>query len=223
MVEVMRRVKLATRASKGAKPVFDIEYFTEEDLDEVFSDLPRIKKFSSLFEEITRTIHAIPTIFEDELELSHVKMYLGRTAYLVETNKRHFNTKKLPYIIPVAVVKTDNVKSFEKWGISLIQKLQSHEVLCCGDCLNDPAGSQGPLPSSDESIIYIAFGFNKNLRSDIAKKEFAKKFANWLEIEGLFDEENYQDKTEDLESALEIIAKPGERLKLFWHINSSED
>lgn len=111
----------------------------------------------------TRVMHGFVKNFRGT-HLQKMNAYIGRSSQdnVLGRFLAHAREKNLSYGAIVGVVPTSEIEGVEGLIIKLLSKLKSSESLCVGDIVNKANGSFGPLPSDDESVIYVCFSFDDN-------------------------------------------------------------
>jgi len=205
--------KKATRG-QGDAIVFDISQDQGRSLSDILPRKTQIKKLASMskvFAFVTGIIHGMPDLFEENISLKDLEVYLGRSSLEQVANRwsKHFNERDHLYGIVCCQVPEDTIERIEEGCVKIFKRLHSNDILCIS---NKSVASAG-RSSSGVTVIYLTFCVDKRLKEKpaITSKDI-DRIANYID-----EESSGEYRFTEIESSMRRLKKHSDKVKLVWH------
>lgn len=192
-------------------------YEIEETIDSLkYYDCTNSREIKKLIFDTIKTVHAIgPKLFGEPN--NDLMIYYGRSSDdpngVKQRLKSSFRNRNLRFSTLLAITNTKEISKIERDIIKIFKFIDSHDALCVKELQNISSGSNGPLPNSKYSVLYLTFGFSRPVN--------VGKLTNFG-IETVFNEIIDDDVLLDLDekSIKEILGLTrlhSKRENLIWH------
>lgn len=192
-------------------------YEIEETIDSLkYYDCSYSRETKKLIFDTIKTVHAIgPKLFGEPN--NDLMIYYGRSSddplRVKQRLKNSFHYRNLRFSTLLGVTNTTDISDIERDIIRLFKFIDNHDALCIKELKNISSGSNGPLPNSRYSVLYLTFGFSRPVN--------VGKLTNYG-IETVLNEINEDDVLGDLtkksiKEILELTRRHSIRENLIWH------
>lgn len=205
---------------------FETENVSNDEIEEVIYDLPTYncsnsRELKKLIFDSIKTVHAIgPRLFGEPN--NDLMIYYGRSpdhpTGVKNRLKSSLKSKNLRFSILIAKILTKHISKIEKDIIKIFKLIDSHDALCVKELKNISGGSNGPLPESKYSVLYLTFGFSKPVN--------VGKLTNYgvnVVLEEILDDDVLLDLDEkSIKDILNLTRLHSKKETIIWHPNHED-
>ena len=147
---------------------FDFDLIENDEIEEALESAPYYPMdtnadFKKLLTRAIGIVHAIPSkLHRAPGERNQIVIYFGRTsADSYKGVKGRWKNKERGhrYGVILGLVPTKTIRDLEADTIKIFSTIEDNDGLCIKKLDNLSIGSNGPLPASKESVLYLTWSF----------------------------------------------------------------